>query len=172
MAEINLPKRGNRKLQAPRIDLTPMVDLGFLLISFFMFTTTLAKPNTMEINMPSNEHNDRPPEIPSESTITLIPVSGHSIIYYEGMLNGIEQMKKCPITQIRDILLSKKQEAAALPSTFSAAAHKVYVLIKPGDNCTYGDVVQLLDEMNILDISFYTIMDLVPEEKDMVAEKY
>jgi biopolymer transport protein ExbD len=53
MAEMNLPEKGGRRrVQPPRIDLTPMVDLGFLLITFFMFTTTLAQNKTLELNMP------------------------------------------------------------------------------------------------------------------------
>jgi biopolymer transport protein ExbD len=173
MAEINMPQKGGkRKLQTPRLDLTPMVDLGFILITFFLFTTTMARPKTMELNMPSNEHTDEHPVIPEESTITIIPVKGHRIIYYEGILSNPDQLKQCTRNGIRDVLIGKKKQVAALPSTFSTAAHKLYVLIKPDDNCKYEDVVQLLDEMMINNVPNYTIMDITPEEKEAVVKKY
>ena len=173
MADINLPqKAGKYKSQTPRIDLTPMVDLGFLLITFFMYTTTLAKPATMEINMPSIEANDTPPEFIAESTITLIAIKGHQIVYYEGILNDPAQMKQCSFAQLRAILLKKKREAALLPATFSRAAHKMYALIKPADNSTYGDLVQLLDEMLVDDIPFYTIVDVSSEEKVWMQKRF
>ncbi len=85
MAEMNMPQKGGRrKVQAPRIDLTPMVDLGFLLITFFMFTTTLAQQKTMPLQLPSNERTNTPTVVPAESTLTLIAVKGHGILYYEG----------------------------------------------------------------------------------------
>src|SRR5579883_696437 len=68
-----------------RIDLTPMVDLGFLLICFFMYTATLAKSKVMEINSPIPDYT-HPTPWPEEATITLISVSAHKIIYYPGTL--------------------------------------------------------------------------------------
>jgi biopolymer transport protein ExbD len=173
MAEINLPqKSARRKVQAPRIDFTPMVDLGFLLITFFMITTTLAKPKTLELRMPTNEQAQPPTAFPDESTITLIPVNRHKVVYYYGALNNEEQLRETTLSNIRDILLRKKNEIISLPMTLSAEAHKLHVVIKPNDNCKYEDVVSVLDEMNICDVTFYALVDVSSEEKVMIGKKF
>ena len=171
MAEMNLPQKG-RRMQAPRIDLTPMVDLGFLLITFFMYTTTLARPATMELNMPSREPTTEPTTVVAESTLTLIPTKDHRIVYYEGILSDPGQLKQCSFLQLRQVILKKKGQVVALPATFSANAHKMYVLIKPGDDSTYGDLVQLLDEMSINAVPFSTIVDVTAEEKEWIQKKF
>src|SRR3977135_3715048 len=75
------------KKLSTRIDLTPMVDLGFLLITFFMYTTTLAKPKTMEINMPYKDPNDKvePNKIKESVALTILLSKNHRVYYYEGM---------------------------------------------------------------------------------------
>ena len=161
---------GKRKLQAPRIDFTPMVDLGFLLITFFIFTTTMAKPKAMVLNMPSIEPTDSPSKVAEESVITIIPVSGHRTVYFEGMLKDPSQLNVCNNSAVRAVLLAKKTRVANLPASYSRAAHLMYVLIKPNNDCSYADVVQMLDEMNIVDISRYSLGDVAPEEKDMIAK--
>ena len=168
---MNLPQK-DRRMQAPRIDLTPMVDLGFLLITFFMYTTTLARPATMEIKMPSREPTTSPTEVAAESTLTLIATEDHHIVYYEGLLSDLSQMKQCSFTQLRAVLLDKKSRVLSLPATFSANAHKMYVILKPGDESTYGDLVQLLDEMSINEIPFSTIVDLTTEEIEWLRKKF
>lgn len=172
MAEITAPaKTGKRKTQAPRIDLTPMVDLGFLLITFFMFTTTLANPKALEINMPDAvDHPDPPTAFIAEATITLIPVSGHKVVYYNSALESKDQLKTEPIAGIRNVLLDKKNTVAALPATFSKEAHKLHVLIKPDAGSSYADLVSLLDEMTIGDVPYYAIVDLTADEKAMVKK--
>ncbi len=168
MADIHMPQRnGKTKKHTPRIDFTPMVDLGFLLITFFIYTTTIAKPNAMTINMPTEGPST---EIPEESTITLIPVKGHNVMYYEGKIEGAEKLKKCAISNLRPVLLNKKKQVKELPASFTKAAHKVYVLIKPNDDSQYTDVVQLLDEMQITDIQNYILMDITVEEKALVGK--
>ena len=169
MAEMNLPQKGGkRKTAVPRIDLTPMVDLGFLLITFFMFTTTLAQSRKMEINMPSPEPVDHPTTFPEESTITLLPAAGHKIAYYEGTLKEPSQMHVCSIKQIRAILDRKKTVAATLPAKFSVDAHKLHVIIKPSHDSKYSDLVALLDEMLIQDIRLYAIVDITSYEVNML----
>jgi len=172
MAEITAPgKTGKRKTQAPRIDLTPMVDLGFLLITFFMFTTTLATPKALQITMPDSvDKPETPTPYIAEGTITLIPVSGHKVAYYNGALESKEQIKTAPMTAIRSVLLNKKNAVAALPPKFSKEAHKLHVLIKPDASSSYADLVSMLDEMTIGDVPYYAITDLTADEKAMLKK--
>ena len=174
MAEITLPqKTGKRKLQVPRIDLTPMVDLGFLLITFFMYTTTMTKLKVMDINLPTTETPPNPTPFIEESTITLIAVDAHKIVYYEGALAGPEQLHTTGFRAtngLRDILMKKQDAAKHLTDAFSKEAHKLHVLIKPADNCTYDDVVKILDEMNILAVPYYAMVDVSPTEKEFMQK--
>ncbi len=166
MAEINVAgKNGRSRLQGPRIDLTPMVDLGFLLITFFMITTTLAKPKTLAINMPSNEYTKTPTVFIDECTVTLVAVKAHRVVYYFGALKDVSQLKTVSIDKVRDVLINKKKAVAALSASFSAEAHKLHVLIKPNKDCKYDDVVRLLDEMNINDVVYYAITDVTADEQ-------
>ncbi len=169
MAEIIQPQKGGRrKTHQTSVDLTPMVDLGFLLISFFMFTTTMAKPKTMEVRVPSTEDSRRPTVFAEEATVTIIPVSDHKMKYYYGQLEVGVPMADVTQKDLRGLLLQKQQQVAALPASFSADAHKLHVLIKPNDNSSYADVVNVLDEMNILDVPYYALVDLSAEEKTAI----
>jgi len=156
-------KSGRKSKQPPRIDLTPMVDLGFLLITFFMFTTTLAQHKVMDIKMPTNEHPEPPMAYTEESTITLIPVAGHRIAYYGGSTIP-PTMKATTFKDVRSVLLQKQKDAAALPASYSAQAHQLHVIIKPEQHSVYSDMVTVLDEMAILSIPYYVIADITPDE--------
>src|SRR3954470_21323321 len=95
MAELDTSGGGHKKgpgvkkgkKLSTRIDLTPMVDLGFLLITFFMFTTTLAKPKTMEINMPNKEKIDEKDQtkVKESTAMTILLSKEHRVYYYEGI---------------------------------------------------------------------------------------
>ncbi|MBL7717858.1 MAG: biopolymer transporter ExbD [Flavipsychrobacter sp.] len=166
MADMNLPqKSGKRKVQAPRIDLTPMVDLGFLLITFFIFTTTMAKAHTMELNMPYKT-DQRTTAFTEESTLTLVPTAKRSVVYYEGAFHPDKKAERTAVSNIRQLLLAQQKKAAALPNSFSPEAHLLHVVIKPAPDCTYEDVINILDEMNILDIRYYALDDISIPEKE------
>jgi len=172
MADIQVSeKSGRRKTHSLRVDLTPMVDLGFLLITFFMYTTTLAKNKLMEINRPSG-NVAHPTVYPEESTVTLIPVGFHKIIYYPGTLYKTEwrQIGYSGNSSVRNILMAKEKQVAGLPNTLSAQAHQLHVVIKPDSDCSYSDIVALLDEMHILDIQYYALTDITAEEKDLLSK--
>src|ERR1700761_6963679 len=120
------------KKLSTRIDLTPMVDLGFLLITFFIFTTTISQPAAMRLNLPAN---GKPTNEPGSAVITLLLGKNHSIYCYEGIdpNNG----KTVDQQAIRSILLDKKHRSN--PTWFE-------VIIKPSKNATYGSTVNILDE--------------------------
>src|SRR3954468_20783319 len=74
-----------RKLST-RVDMTPMVDLGFLLITFFIFTTSLNQPKAMRLIMPDDAKDAKPNETPESGVLTILLGSGNSVFYFEGSL--------------------------------------------------------------------------------------
>ncbi len=169
MAEILVEQKGGRrKVQAPRIDFTPMVDLGFILITFFIYTTTIARPGSLEINMPSRETIGGITVYADTSTITLIPAGNHKVAWYMGAFSQLKPMNYQPVAETKDMLTAMKKQVAGLPLSLSLQAHKLHVILKPNDNCKYEDVVQLLDDMNLVEVPYYALVDISAEEKGMV----
>ncbi|KAA6313029.1 hypothetical protein EZS27_036134, partial [termite gut metagenome] len=92
MSEVQVKESGEggknkQKKQTLRVDFTPMVDMNMLLITFFMFCTTLLKPQTMNLNMPSKDVVDEKEKNKAResSAITLILGGNNEVYYYEGM---------------------------------------------------------------------------------------
>ncbi|MDR3681889.1 MAG: biopolymer transporter ExbD [Flavipsychrobacter sp.] len=170
MADIQVAsKNGKRKTAVPRIDLTPMVDLGFLLITFFMFTTTMAKARSIELNMPSTEKTNRPTAYVAESTLTIIAADHHLYYYYEGLPDNTHNLKRVGVQGLRNVIITKKMDAYRLPPAFSVEAHKLNVLLKPTQTCRYDDVVALLDEMTINAVPYYAMCDLTTYEQQWLS---
>ncbi len=166
------------KKLSTRIDLTPMVDLGFLLITFFMFTTTLAKPKTMEINMPYKDENLKEEEknkIKNSVALTVLLSKNHRIYYYEGIGDNPDVAPDVKVTYftpekgIRDVIIAKKNEVAAKKARQELTGKdETTVLIKPDSNSTYSDLVNILDEMNINDVRVYAIIDISDIEQGFI----
>src|SRR6185436_13430285 len=149
MAELDTSGGGHKKgpgvkkgkKLSTRIDLTPMVDLGFLLITFFMFTTTLAKPKTMEINMPYKDENLKEEEknkIKESVALTVLLSKNHRIYYYEGMATDPTKPPDLKGTTfstphgIREEIIKKKNEVEALKHSGALTQKdQMTVLIKP-----------------------------------------
>jgi biopolymer transport protein ExbD len=176
MAEIEV--KGGKK-GSPRIDLTPMVDLGFLLITFFMFTTTMSKPKAMEIQMPYKdeklEEKDQS-KIKNDEALTLLLSKDHRIYYYNGIGDDPANPPKVEVTYfkdkggIRDVLINKKKTVQSLISQgVLSAKDKVVVLIKPDDNSTTEDLIDILDEMTINAIPVYAVVDITPVDKEFIT---
>jgi biopolymer transport protein ExbD len=93
MAEVQQNEKGEggknkQKKQHLRVDFTPMVDMNMLLITFFMFCTTLLKPSTMNINMPMKDENltkDEKTKIKESGAITLLLAANDELYYYLGI---------------------------------------------------------------------------------------
>lgn len=166
------------KKLSTRIDLTPMVDLGFLLITFFMFTTTLAKPKTMEINMPYKDETLKDEEknkLKASTALTVLLSKNHRIYYYEGIgddPNNPPQLKVAYFTAqkgIREQIIAKKKMVDDLKRSGALGPKdEATILIKPDTTRTYSDLVNMLDEMNINDVKVYAIIDITDIEQGFI----
>ena len=167
------------KKLSTRVDITPMVDLGFLLITFFMFTTTLSKPKTMEINMPYKdekiEEKDQT-KIKNSVAMTVLLSRDHRIYYYEGLADDPTKPPEVKVTYlkpkegIRDAIIDKKKRIEELKQQGALTAKdQLTVLIKPDSTSTYDDLVSILDEMSINDVRIYAIVDITPVDKDFIT---
>ena len=168
MAEIHMASKAGRK--PITLDLTPMVDLGFILITFFIYTTTISIPKVIDIDMPFKPAPiDGGTAYADTSTITLIPTGNNRIAYYHGAFQN--DVRITSIQALRAILITKQQQLKNLPASFSANAHKLHIIIKPHDACKYETLVGLIDEMSINAIPYYAICDIETEEKTLVTNK-
>lgn len=149
------------KKASTKIDMTPMVDLAFLLLTFFMLTTTFNKPQTMEITMPEKPKPDeKQPLVNDQKVLTLILGADSKIYWYIGIKEPKLEKTDFSKDGVRKVLQEKKRDIAGL-----------IVLIKPMDESKYKNVVDILDEMNINDIKTYAMVeDATPTEKDLIKE--
>jgi biopolymer transport protein ExbD len=154
-------KKGGKirsKKTSTRIDMTPMVDLAFLLLTFFVMTTTLNKPQTMEITMPEEDEKE-PPKVNEKHVLTLIMGKNDKIYYYIGITDPEVKVTNFSNTGIRKLLLENKRD---IP--------KLIVLIKSLDESKYKNMVDILDEMNINSIQRYAIVDVTPVDKELIKD--
>ncbi|MEP6684210.1 MAG: biopolymer transporter ExbD [Parafilimonas sp.] len=143
-----------------RVDLTPMVDLGFLLISFFVFTTTLSQSTAMKLAMPDDRKGIDSSVIPEKKTLNLILGIDNTTYVYNGLeLNNIKDVGG-NATSVRDAIIEKKKE---LINKYGSDSGMV-VLIKPTATSTYENVVNALDEMLICNVKTYVLMDATADE--------
>lgn len=157
-------KKHGAKKMSTRLDLTPMVDLGFLLVTFFMLTTTFSKPQTMEINLPVKPKGEVTEEeqnaLRASKAFNIIIAEDNKLYYYLGMANDpIEGpiVTNFSADGIRKILLEK-----------NSAINEMVVLIKPTNDAIYKNVVDILDEMNISDIKRYALVEVAKEELELI----
>jgi len=165
MAELNTGGK-----QSPRVDLTPMVDLAFLLITFFMLTTSLAKPHAMDVAMPDKdkENKDDNLEVADNRTLTVLLGANNKIEYYMGQL---EKPLDGPTVVgygkngIRPVILKKMKEVQA------ATGKGLIVIIRPSDNSNYRNLVDILDEMKIVNAQQYMIGDISEPEIELLKRE-
>lgn len=148
------------KRSSTRIDMTPMVDLAFLLLTFFVMTTTLNKPQAMQITMPDKpKDGDEQPEVNERNVLTLVLGENDKVYWYMGITNPEVEVADFSATGIRKVLLAKKAE---IP--------KLIVLIKSLDEARYKNMVDILDEMNISSVQRYALVDITDVDKELVKE--
>jgi len=146
------------------IDMNPMVDLAFLLLTFFMLTTTFARPQTMELLMPAKpkpgaEEKEQP--VKESKTLNVVLSGENDLYWYQGITDPDIQRSSYSEQGIHELLLKKKKEVSGL-----------VVLIKPQEDTEYGNLVDILDEMKNCEIERYAIVSLSPEEQAHLAEQH
>ena len=148
------------KKTSTRIDMTPMVDLAFLLLTFFVMTTTLNKPQTMEITMPEKpKEQDKPPLVNEKHVLTLILGANNKVYWYLGITDPKVELSDFSNDGIRKVLLQQ-----------NAQIKEMVVLIKPSDESKYKNVVDILDEMNSSNIARYALVDITPVDKELIKD--
>ena len=154
---------------ALRIDMTPMVDLGFLLITFFIFTTTMSDKTTMKLYMP----HDGDPMATAESRVLTVLLGNNNKVYaYEGSFEKALKENRILATSynessgIGQLIRNKQNE---LLRTKDGKASMLF-LIKPSSQSTYKNVVDALDETTINDVVRYMLVEPSAQENQLVRE--
>ncbi|RVT73170.1 biopolymer transporter ExbD [Flavobacterium sufflavum] len=183
MAELNTGDSGGgkggkvrSKKQNSKVDLTAMVDLAFLLITFFMLTTSLSKPQSMSLGLPDKDPKDKTEDMKVDENRTMTVLLGEKdkMFFYMGLVNNPMAPKLIAYGKdgIRKELLKRKKDVAAYTAAKGKPEQGMIVIIKPGKKSTYKNVVDILDEMAISSIPTYTIVnDFLPEEQKLLEGK-
>jgi biopolymer transport protein ExbD len=151
------------KKLSTRVDLTPMVDLGFLLITFFIFTTTMSQPTAMKLFLPKDADKPEDQNKAKESgVITVLLGKDNNVFYYEGQLdNSASNFKSSNFKDIRGVFLDKKSRTNE---------KDLVVIIKPSSECTYRNVIDILDEMSINVLKKYALVDILEIEEQLIKK--
>lgn len=172
MAELNTgddgggkgKKKVRSKKQNSKVDLTAMVDLAFLLITFFMLTTSLSKPQSMDLAMPDVDDKTPPITIAQERTMNIVIGPEGKLKSYMGQLNE-------PIEPVKDFAYGKEgirkhilEKIVSVPQFMGDPKKGLIVLIKADKKSTYKNLVDILDEMAICKVPVYAIVDITKEE--------
>ena len=189
-------KKGKQKKMNIRVDFTPMVDMNMLLITFFMLCTSMSKPQTMEISMPSNDKKiteEDQTKVAESRAITLILGEDDKVYYYVGLPDyndytslkvttyDADGLRALLLDRNRDIvakikeLKKKKLNKEITDEQYDEQAIEIkgvktapVVMIKATDDATYKNLVDALDEMQICSISKYAIVDLTEGDEFLI----
>ena len=140
-----------------RVDLTPMVDLGFLLITFFIFSTAISESNVLKLVMPKDSKDST--LIKKSGALVLLPAGSDKFYFYYG--DDTTMRGPQDINSTRQILLKKKG---------TVSQKDFFVIIKPTPDADYSQVVQILDEIKINDVNHYAFSELDQSESKLFTE--
>jgi len=167
MADVDLSqskgkqKHGGKKKKkriAVRLDMTPMVDVAFLLLTFFMLTTSMSKPQTMEINLPPAETKADV----AESNLLTLRISEDFRIFWNigteppATVDGKEKKEK--LINLGRMLKDR-----------NASNPKLITLIKVDGKAKYIDMVDVMDELNINSITRFSLAPMLDEDKKLIG---
>jgi len=204
MAEIQSNEGGGKKKKggskqkkiSVHVDFTPMVDMNMLLITFFMLCTSLSKPQTMEISMPTNDNKITEKDkdaVKASEAVTLLLTGGDSVFYYTGQANVKDysslKLSSYKADGLRAFLLKRNTEAVnkindlkeqkvqlkisqeqfkKQVSEIKGGKGTPTVIIKASDRATYKNLIDALDEMQICNIGKYVIDKITPGDNFLI----
>lgn len=154
-------KRVKVSRQSVFTDMNAMVDLAFLLLTFFMLTTTMEKPKSMEMVMPVPEDEERPADnqaVKESNALTLVPLPDNDLAVYRGLSSESVQLVPYGEQGLRTEI-----------NAFLAQSSEPVVIIKPHPESSYLNLVDLLDEMRISGVKRYALDDFSKEVADLLA---
>ena len=182
MAELDTSGGGHKKgpgvkkgkKLSTRVDLTPMVDLGFLLITFFIFTTTMSQPTAFKLFLPDDKVIPEDQNKAKESgVLTIMMGADNHIYYYEGQLkpdgSNFLSASYNGENSIREIILKKKADVISRSRDAENPEKDFVVVIKPSVDCNYQNVVDILDKMAINVVKKYALVDISEGEAQLVS---
>ena len=148
-------KKSNKA--TPRVDMTPVVDLSFLLLTFFMLTTTFIKPQVMDLVLPEDKTEINQPMVNEERVLSLVPDGNNKLYWFIGITDPEVHETDYSETGIRHLLLEQNK-----------AVNKIVVLIKPNKDSTYENLVNILDELEITEVARYALVDITEEDLNIL----
>lgn len=190
-------RKGTRqKKMTVRVDFTPMVDMNMLLITFFMLCTTLSKPQTMELSMPSNDKNiteEQQSKVKASQAVTLLLAGGNKLYYYEGEPNykdytslkettyGADGLRavllkrnSAAVSRVNDLRKQKadlkisEEDYSKKLAEIKSGKNTPTVIIKATDESSYENLIDALDEMQICSIGKYVIADMAEADRFLI----
>lgn len=179
------------KKLSTRVDMTPMVDLGFLLITFFIFTATLSSPTTMNLNMPKDTKKEDETKVKQSGALTILLGKNDEVFYYEGELApDASNFQRSDFVKIRDIIINKRKDViknyvydpkdedlkqkakdrGELHWQDAALDKDFVVVIKPDADASYKNTVDILDEMTINAVKRFAIVKISDVENQLIQK--
>ncbi len=148
-------KKSNKSL--PRVDMTPVVDLSFLLLTFFMLTTTFIKPQVMDLVLPEDKTEINQPLVNENKVLSLVPDRDNKLYWFIGITEPEVHETDYSETGIRRLLMEQ-----------NSSISKMVVLIKPNRDSTYENLVNILDELEITEVARYALIDITEEDLNIL----
>ena len=179
------------KKGSTRIDMTPMVDLAFLLLTFFILTTTMYKPSTLQLTypVPPEEQQPEPPK-KVNNALTMFLTKQDQILYYVGGFKPETQLTHSNFKDIRKVLVEMNRPSVerineltrqfnekkiteevfdSLKNMSQKQEDALYVIIKPDPDARFRNVIDMVDEMDISGVGKFAVQDVIkPEEMALV----
>ena len=173
MADFSIIPANKEKLSgqrhSTRVDMTPMVDLGFLLITFFIFNSVVTKPAALKFLLPADGASM---PVPKTKTITILPDDNNSIICYEGIAGEKPVIHHFETSDANNALRNFIMDKRKRISDAGVSPDSLIVIIKPGDGSDYGQLMNILDEMAICEVKRHALAPRDVWDKELLSARH